>query len=143
MIQDPHSLLVLIFAFLNTPKNITTFCTLDILHTFTSGTTSLRSFLLHARDSMIQSNTPAREQEHLQLSQVAQSLIQIGLKHFHGWGNHSFSGQPVPVPHQSRRKFVPYIYFKSTIFSFKTTTPSPISTGLTRMFVPIFLTGPL
>ena len=31
-----------------------------------------------------------------------------GLKHFQGWGIHSFSGQPVPVPHYSQSKFLPY-----------------------------------
>ncbi|KAK4818440.1 hypothetical protein QYF61_013127 [Mycteria americana] len=36
---------------------------------------------------------------HLPLDQVAQSPIQPGLEHFQGWGIHSFSGQPVPVPH--------------------------------------------
>ncbi|KAK4812888.1 LOW QUALITY PROTEIN: hypothetical protein QYF61_024244 [Mycteria americana] len=36
---------------------------------------------------------------HLQLDQVAQSPTQPGLEHFQGWGIHSFSGQPVPVPH--------------------------------------------
>jgi len=36
---------------------------------------------------------------HLPLDQVAQSPIQPGLEHLQGGGIHSFSGQPVPVPH--------------------------------------------
>jgi len=37
----------------------------------------------------------------LPLDQVAQSHIQPSLEHFQGGGIHTFSGQPVPVPHQS------------------------------------------
>jgi len=33
------------------------------------------------------------KQGHLQLSQVAQSLVQPDLEHFLGWGTHNFSGQ--------------------------------------------------
>ncbi|EOA97032.1 hypothetical protein Anapl_17450, partial [Anas platyrhynchos] len=40
---------------------------------------------------------------HLPLDQVAQSPIQPGLEHLQGWGTHSFSGQPVPVPHNPLR----------------------------------------
>lgn len=41
---------------------------------------------------------------HLDLA--AQSTIQPGTEHFHGWGTHSFSGQPVPGidTEQGRRK---------------------------------------
>jgi len=49
-------------------------------------------------------------QGHLPLGQVAQSPVQPGLGHFQGGGIHSFSGQPVPVPHHPHRKeFLPYI----------------------------------
>jgi len=42
---------------------------------------------------------PGHGQGHLPPDQVAQSPIQPGLEHFQGGGIHSFSGQPVPVPH--------------------------------------------
>jgi len=31
--------------------------------------------------------------------------LQHGLEHFQGAGSHSFSGQPVPVPHHPHRKY--------------------------------------
>jgi len=46
----------------------------------------------------IQSQPPAVVR-HLPPEQVAQRHIQPRLEHCQGWGNHSFSGQPVPVPH--------------------------------------------
>ena len=47
---------------------------------------------------------------HLPLSQAAPSPIQPGLEHFQGWGNHSFSGHPVPgPPHSHKEKFLKYI----------------------------------
>jgi len=33
------------------------------------------------------------------LDQAAESPIHPGLEHLQGWGIHSFSGQPMPVPH--------------------------------------------
>jgi len=38
------------------------------------------------------------------LDQAAQSRIQPGLEHCQGGGSHSFSGQPLPVPHQHQSK---------------------------------------
>ena len=52
---------------------------------------------------------PCHGQGHLPLDQVAQSPIQPDFDHFQGWGIHSFSGQPVPVPHHPHSKeFLPY-----------------------------------
>ena len=39
------------------------------------------------------------EHKHLQLDQVAQSLIQPCLESLQGWGINRISGQPVPMPH--------------------------------------------
>ena len=41
---------------------------------------------------------------HLPLEQVTRSLVQPGFEHFQGGGSHSFSGQPVPVPHHAYHK---------------------------------------
>ena len=41
---------------------------------------------------------PCQGQGHLPLDQVAQSPVQADLEHLQGWGIHSFSGQPMPVP---------------------------------------------
>jgi len=47
-----------------------------------------------------------------------------------GRGQHSFSGQPVPVPHHPHSKeFLSYIQSKSTLFQLQATTPSPITTS--------------
>jgi len=47
---------------------------------------------------------------HLPLDQVAQSPVQPGLEHCQGGGIHSFSGQPVPVPHHPQsEEFLSYI----------------------------------
>jgi len=49
-------------------------------------------------------------QGHLPPDQVAQSPVQPGLEHCQGEGSHSFSGQPVPVPHHRHGKeYLPYI----------------------------------
>jgi len=54
--------------------------------------------------------TPCHGQGHLPLDQVSQSPMQPGLEHFQGGGIHSFSGQPVPVPHHPHRKeILPYV----------------------------------
>jgi len=54
--------------------------------------------------------TPCHEQGHIPLDQVAQSSIQPGLEHCQGGGSHSFSGQPVPVPHHpTGEEFLPNI----------------------------------
>jgi len=59
---------------------------------------------------------PCSEQGHLQLDQVAQSLVQPGLECFQGWGLHYLSGQPVPVFHHPYgKKFLPCIQSKSTL----------------------------
>jgi len=40
-------------------------------------------------------------------NQAAQGPIQPGLENFQGWGIHSLSGQPVPVPHHLSVKNFP------------------------------------
>jgi len=53
---------------------------------------------------------PLPWQGYLPLDQVVQSPIQPGLEHCQGGGSHSFSGQPVPVPHDPQGKeFLPNI----------------------------------
>jgi len=48
--------------------------------------------------------------------QVAHSPIQPGLEHLQGWGIHSFSGQPVPVPHHAlSEEFPPNIKSNSPL----------------------------
>lgn len=39
---------------------------------------------------------------------------------FQWWGIHNFMGQPVPVSHHShnKKKILPYIQYKSTLFEF-------------------------
>jgi len=54
--------------------------------------------------------SPCHGQGHLPPDQVAQSPLQPGLDHLHGWSIHSFCGQPVPVPHHRLSKeFIPNI----------------------------------
>ena len=53
---------------------------------------------------------PCHEQGHLPPDQVAQSSIQPGLEPCQGGGSHSFSGQPVSVPHHPHgEEFLPNI----------------------------------
>jgi len=53
---------------------------------------------------------PCHEQGHLPPEQVAQSPIQPGLEHCRAGGSHSFSGQPVSLPHHPHgEEFLPYI----------------------------------
>ena len=67
-------------------------------------------FGLEATLKIIQFQSPCHEQGHLPLDQVAQSSIQPGLEHCQEGGSHSFSGQPVPVPHHPQgEEFLPYI----------------------------------
>lgn len=40
---------------------------------------------------------------HLSLQQVAQSHVQPDTEPLQGWGTHSFTGQPVPVPRHPHR----------------------------------------
>jgi len=42
---------------------------------------------------------PHNEQGHLQVDQVAQSLVQSVLECLQGWAFYHISGQPVVVPH--------------------------------------------
>lgn len=44
---------------------------------------------------------PADGKGHLSLDQVAQVLVQTGLKHFQGWGIHNFPGQSDPACYHS------------------------------------------
>ena len=83
-------------------------------------------------------------QGHLPLDQVAQSPIQPGVEQFNGWGIHSLSGQPVPVPHHPQsEEFLPYISSKSTLFRFKAITPCPITMCPCKKSISSFLVGPL
>jgi len=43
--------------------------------------------------------TPCCGQGYCPPAQAAQGPIQPGLEHLQGWGVHSFSEQPIPVPH--------------------------------------------
>ena len=53
---------------------------------------------------------PCNEQEHLQLHQVAQSLIQPHFESLQGWKINHISKQPVPVPHHPHcKRSFPYI----------------------------------
>lgn len=77
------------------------------------------------------------------LDQAIQSCTQPGLGHIQSWGTHSFSGQPVPVvspPHS--KELLPYIQSKFTCFSLKL-FPCPVSTGLGKKRLSIFLVIPL
>jgi len=72
-------------------------------------------------------------QGHLPPDQAAQSSIQPGLEHCQEGGSHSFSGQPVPVPHHHySKKFLPSIQPKPILFQFKTIIPRPVTTGLSE-----------
>ena len=83
-------------------------------------------------------------QGHIPLDQVAQSPIQPGLEHFQGGGSHSFSGQPVPVPHHPHgEEFLPYIESKSSLFQFKAITPCSITTLPNKKSLSSFLVGRL
>ena len=60
------------------------------------------------------------EQGHLPPYQEAQSPIPPGFEHIHGWGIHSFSGQPLPL-------YLLHIH-RLYLFYTKTVTPCPITT---------------
>ncbi|NWW54203.1 SHAN3 protein, partial [Pedionomus torquatus] len=76
---------------------------------------------------IIQFHPPCPGQGHLPPPQVAPSSIQPGLEPLQGWGSHSFSGQPLPVPHHPHSKEVlPKIQSKSPLFQFKTLPPCPV-----------------
>ena len=76
---------------------------------------------------------PCSEQGHLQLDQGAQSPIQPDLEQFQWWGIHSFSGQPVPVPHHPHcKKFLPYVHSKCTLFQLKTVSCALATTELVK-----------
>jgi len=56
-------------------------------------------FGLEGTLKIIEFQPPCCGQGHLPLDRVAQIPIQPDLEHFQGGGIHSFSGQPVTVPH--------------------------------------------
>jgi len=92
---------------------------------------------------IIQLQPPCREQGHLPPDQVAESPVQPGLEHCQGGGSHSFSGQPVPVPHHPHGKeFHPNIESKSDVFQFKAIPPCPVTTCPCKKLLSSFLTGP-
>jgi len=67
-------------------------------------------FGLEGNLKITQFQPPCHGQGQLPLAQVAQSPVQPGLEHFQGGGSHSFSGKPVPGPHQPHSKeFIFYI----------------------------------
>ena len=78
-------------------------------------------------------------QGHFSLGQVAQSPIQPDFEHFQGWGIHNISGQPVPVSHPRHKKIPPYVQSTSTLFQFKTVAPCPVTKGLGKKSLSIFL----
>ena len=84
-------------------------------------------------------------QGHLPLDQVAQSPIQPGLETPpQGGGIHSFSGQPLPVPHHPYRKeFLPSVQSKSTLLKFEATAPCPVTPCPCKKSLLGFLIGPL
>jgi len=51
--------------------------------------------------------SPCHGQGHLPLAHAAQSSIQPGLEHCQGGGSHSFSRQPVPLPHHPHSEEFP------------------------------------
>lgn len=72
--------------------------------------------------------TPCYGQWHIPLDDDAQSSIQSGHEHFQRWDIHSFSDQPVPLPHHPLSKeFLPIIWSKSTLFYFKAITSCSIT----------------
>uniref|UniRef100_A0A8B9FYZ7 WD repeat-containing protein 76 n=1 Tax=Amazona collaria TaxID=241587 RepID=A0A8B9FYZ7_9PSIT len=60
-------------------------------------------------------------QGHLPLEQLAPSpCVQPGLEHCQGWGSHSFSGHPVPVPqHPHREELLPKSSSQSPLWQVK------------------------
>ena len=56
------------------------------------------------------------EQEHPQLDQIAQSLVQPNLEWLQGESIHHSFGQLVPVSHHPNCKKLPYIQSKSPLF---------------------------
>ena len=67
-------------------------------------------FGLEGTLKIIRFQPPCHEQGHLPPDQAAQSSIQPGLEHCQGGGSHSFSEQPVPVPHHPHgEEFLPII----------------------------------
>ena len=83
---------------------------------------------------------PCHGQGYLPLDQVAQRPIQAGLEQLPGGSNHSFSGQPVPVPHKPHGKeCCPYVQCKSTLFQLKATNPCPITPCLCKKSLCRFL----
>jgi len=65
-------------------------------------------FGLEGTLKIIRFQLPCHKEGHLLLDQVAQSPIQPGLEHCQGGGSHSFSGQPLPVPHHPHgEEFLP------------------------------------
>ena len=82
---------------------------------------------------------PCNEQRHLQLDQVAQSLIQPDLECLQGRVIHHVSGQLVQVPHHSYYKNIfPCIQSKSSPFQFETISYCPVTTDPTKVSVPFF-----
>jgi len=63
---------------------------------------------------------PCSEQGYLQRDQVAQSPVQLDLECFQWLGIHHQYGQPVPVPHYSYCRKLPYIQSECPLFQFET-----------------------
>ena len=101
-----------------------------LLHTITESENYeiIEWFGLEGTLKIIWFQSPCHGQAHLPPDQVAQSPIQSGLEQCQGGGSHSFSGQPVRVPHHLHgEEFLFYIDPKSTIFQSKAIPPCPIT----------------
>ena len=70
---------------------------------------------------------PCNDQEHTQLAQVAQGLIQPHLGSPQEQGINYISGQRVPVPHcPYYKELLPYMQFKSLLFELEAISPCSI-----------------
>ena len=87
---------------------------------------------------------PCHGQGHLPPDQAAQSPVPPGLELCQGGGSHSFSGQPVPVPHHLYRKKEDFLMSSLNLhfFQFKL-LPLVLSLQAVKKFSPSFLCAPL
>ena len=87
---------------------------------------------------------PCSEQRHVQLDQVAQSLIQPHFENLQGWGINHISRQPVPVPHHPHcKRLFPYIQAKPALFKLEAIFPCCITTDPAKETVHFFPVAPL
>ena len=87
---------------------------------------------------------PCNEQEHAQLGQVAQGLIQPRLKSLQGLGINHITMHPVPVPHHLHcKRCFSYIHPKSTLFKLESLSPCSATADPAKDSVPFFTVPPL